>query len=214
MLRYSDVSHEVLPLTAGYRWVLTYNLAIDPAAELPTADGLLENQDLRRALESWSRDVESGSMAPTPRHWILTHKYTEANISYQGLKTVDRECVRYLQKMCGELDFDLFLATLEKEESGPCEKDSAHLYDGAEPYGEQVVEAQCYSHELEYVCNEYYRSKYIFDLSGNQLAANMPLDGYNNILDGGFGGEPDQEDYGEYMGNWVGIAKPKLSVLY
>ncbi|KAI4860943.1 hypothetical protein F4820DRAFT_85370 [Hypoxylon rubiginosum] len=199
---YSDVSHEVLPLTAGYRWVLTYNLAIDPAAELPTADGLLENQDLRRALESWSRDVESGSMAPTPRHWILTHKYTEANISYQGLKTVDRECVRYLQKMCGELDFDLFLATLEKEESGPCEKDSAHLYDGAEPYGEQVVEAQCYSHELEYVCNEYYRSKYIFDLSGNQLAANMPLDGYNNILDGGFGGEPDQEDYGEYMGNW------------
>lgn len=35
---YGDVTHEVLPVTSGYRWVLTYNLAIDPAQEHPTAD--------------------------------------------------------------------------------------------------------------------------------------------------------------------------------
>ncbi|XXG93892.1 hypothetical protein Hte_000141 [Hypoxylon texense] len=191
---YSDVSHEVLPLTAGYRWVLTYNLAIDPAAELPAADSLLENQELRRALQSWSQKVEDGSIAPTPRYWILNHKYTEANISYQGLKTIDRERVRYLQKMCIELGFDLFLATLEKETGGPCENGM---------YVESGEEGPGGHHPLDYVCNIKYRSKFIFDLSGNTLAADMPLDA-NSILDGKgvFKGKPDEEDYEGYMGNW------------
>ncbi|KAJ4198619.1 hypothetical protein NW767_008994 [Fusarium falciforme] len=38
---YSDVSHEVLPVTFVYRWVLTYNLALglalDPAQPRPSA---------------------------------------------------------------------------------------------------------------------------------------------------------------------------------
>ena len=31
MCWYTDVQHEVTPITSGYRWVLTYNLAIDTA---------------------------------------------------------------------------------------------------------------------------------------------------------------------------------------
>ncbi|KAI1774014.1 hypothetical protein F4818DRAFT_420545 [Hypoxylon cercidicola] len=197
---YSDVSHEVLPLTAGYRWVLTYNLVTNHAAELPTANNLPENPELRRALDSWSQEMQEAKIPSiaAPRYWVLDHKYTEANISYQGLKAVDRECVRYLQKMCAELDFDLFLATLEKE-SGTCEDEDDPFY-GSYSYRHDNEDRGDY-HAIG-VCDVSYRSKYIFDLSGNKLAANVPLDA-NKILHGKnpFKGKPDEEDYEEYMGN-------------
>lgn len=34
---YGDVTHEVLPVESGYRWVLTHNLAVDPATTTPPA---------------------------------------------------------------------------------------------------------------------------------------------------------------------------------
>lgn len=34
---YSDVYHEVLPVTSQYRWVLSYNLALDPSKPRPPA---------------------------------------------------------------------------------------------------------------------------------------------------------------------------------
>ncbi|KAI0173696.1 hypothetical protein GGR52DRAFT_572194 [Hypoxylon sp. FL1284] len=38
---------------------------------------------LRRVLHSWSREVESGLTAPSPRYWVLNHKYPNANISLE-----------------------------------------------------------------------------------------------------------------------------------
>ncbi|KAI1767563.1 hypothetical protein GGR53DRAFT_99628 [Hypoxylon sp. FL1150] len=184
---YSDVSHEVLPVTSGYRWVLTYNLAIDPAAELPTADSIPENARLRKTLQLWMQEVENASLIPWPRYWVLDHKYTEANISYQGLKTVDRERVRYLRKMCSELNFDLFLATLEKEEIGPCEE---HGYIDDNGF-----------HELEFVVDTSYRSKHVTDLSGNLLATNLALHASNILQKDSFDDIPDKEDYEGFMGN-------------
>ncbi|KAI0175598.1 hypothetical protein GGR52DRAFT_570597 [Hypoxylon sp. FL1284] len=112
---YSEVSHQVLPVMAGYRWVLTYNLMVDSADELPTANSIPDNLWLRSALQSWSRAVEDGLMALSPRYWLLHHRYPGADLSHQRLGALDRERVRQLKNICTELGFDLFLVTLEKE---------------------------------------------------------------------------------------------------
>src|SRR5690242_20283942 len=53
---YGDVTHEVLPVESGYRWVLTYNLAIDSVPELPSASLQANHSNIKRIenlLQSW-----------------------------------------------------------------------------------------------------------------------------------------------------------------
>lgn len=53
---YLDAHHEVLPVTSGYRWALTYNLAIPPHLERPSAPLPLcqpQNAQLQQSLASW-----------------------------------------------------------------------------------------------------------------------------------------------------------------
>lgn len=76
---YSDVHHEVLPVTSGYRWVLTYNLAIPPSLARPSASFLRsETKALRHTLRRWlqgvkQRDDEGARnpdaiISPSPAH--------------------------------------------------------------------------------------------------------------------------------------------------
>lgn len=61
MCWYSDVHHEVTPVTSGYRWVLTYNLAYDLIGSRPTAVSAkipTSPKDLRKALRRWLAKVE------------------------------------------------------------------------------------------------------------------------------------------------------------
>ncbi|KAI0600815.1 hypothetical protein F4775DRAFT_505890 [Biscogniauxia sp. FL1348] len=116
---YSDASHEVLPVTSGYRWVLTYNLAMTPAknkSEPLSAYLFQQEQDLRMILTSWAEEVKAKRRSETPLYYILEHKYTEANLSLNALKLNDRARVSLLREICSDLRFDLALATLEKEE--------------------------------------------------------------------------------------------------
>ncbi|KAL7628616.1 hypothetical protein AAE478_000131 [Parahypoxylon ruwenzoriense] len=199
---YSDVSHEVLPVKAGYRWVLTYNLAIDPSKEMPTAEGLdKERRDLRNVLQLWSQDVGNGSREPSPLYYVLAHKYTEANISYQGLKTTDRERVSCLRKMCAELNFDLFLTTLEKKEIGIGDSDGLRYRDYDDGDGEDEEYEEGGHHWIDTVVDNKYDLKMIFDLEGGRVASNMDLDLDQILQEEPFQGEPDKEDYEGYMGN-------------
>ncbi|KAK4150553.1 hypothetical protein C8A00DRAFT_36858 [Chaetomidium leptoderma] len=118
---YSDVHHEVLPVTSGYRWVLTYNLAISPDLERPSAALLrTEAQKLRHALRRWleHRDLE---IQGSHLYYLLDHEYTEASIAFRALKTTDLARVQYLKDLSTELEFDVFLGLLEKEEKGDVE---------------------------------------------------------------------------------------------
>merc|ERR1711981_287382 len=59
---YSDVTHEVLPVTSGYRWVLTYKLALDQLSEIasarPSASLALSPQvdTMRQVLSGWMKN--------------------------------------------------------------------------------------------------------------------------------------------------------------
>ncbi|KAI0842867.1 hypothetical protein F5Y06DRAFT_75227 [Hypoxylon sp. FL0890] len=197
---FSDVSHEVLPVKSGYRWVLTYNLAIDQSAEVPRADGFADHREIRRVLQSWSQEINIGSRKASPLYFVLAHKYTEANISYEGLKPSDLEVVKSLREVCPELSFDLFLTTLEKKESGLPEGDQFRPYyrNGYDRYEEKGG----VHHALEEVHDVSYCSKYIFDLGGSKLVSYVPLDMHNILHGKAFEDKPDEEDYEGFMGNW------------
>ncbi|KJK80992.1 hypothetical protein H634G_03525 [Metarhizium anisopliae BRIP 53293] len=132
---YSDVSHEVLPVTSGFRWVLTYNLALNLAGPGPSA-GLqqFETGALRRTLKRWLSEPKESRETNCVYH-VLDHDYTEANISLKALKTRDLAQVHALKEISGELAVDVFLALLEKEEMGSCEHDPYEdRYDGFRRY--------------------------------------------------------------------------------
>ncbi|RYP27448.1 hypothetical protein DL767_007692 [Monosporascus sp. MG133] len=217
---YSDVSHEVLPVKAGYRFVLTYNLAVNPAVKLPSATSR-KIRVLRPALESWLRDVKTGRRKATPLYYVLSHKYTEANISLQALKTTDQVRIQALRAACSDLDFDLFLTTLEKTKTGTAEEEYGYdrygkysRYD--DYYDEDEDEEDSDSdghHTIDDVTQIDYYSKGIFDLKGNKVASSIPFDEDDIIQEDAFGDEPDEEDYEGYMGNWVSNANMVLGYL-
>ncbi|KAK0716376.1 hypothetical protein B0H67DRAFT_684362 [Lasiosphaeris hirsuta] len=123
---YSDVSHEVLPVTTGRRWVLTYNLAISNPLHRPSAAlNAPRHSEVQKALGAWlqsqSRDDASGVGQPSHLYYLLDHAYTEANISLQKLKGVDLSRMQCLKDVCDGQGVSLLFGVLEKEEIGDCE---------------------------------------------------------------------------------------------
>ncbi|KAF7560174.1 hypothetical protein G7046_g3978 [Stylonectria norvegica] len=206
---YSDVSHEVLPVTSGYRWVLTYNLAIDMAVPRPSA-GLKrsETRDLRHSMRRWLSKPE-GSREKKFVYHVLEHDYTEASISLKALKAQDLARVQVLKELTNEFPVEIFLALLEKEEMG----NVAYEYDGRRGYGyggysrwdEEEGDSEGTEggfHPLDEVFETKYRVKNLVDLEGRIVMHSLALDEedildsecFDDMIDG-------EEEYEGYMGN-------------
>ncbi|KAI0117362.1 hypothetical protein F4814DRAFT_284591 [Daldinia grandis] len=199
---FSDASYEVLPVKSGYSWVLVYKLAVDPTAAVPTAASRLEDKALRAALESWSQEVSNGSRKPLPLCYVLGDNYTDGDgrISYQGLKDADRERVRCLRTMCTDLDFDIFLATLEKQEIRIM-KDRWHPNRGMDyrcNYDDEEDEEQEEQNTADESCDVSYRLTKVVDVEGTMLASNLKFDEEYILQGNSFTGMSWDEDYEEY----------------
>ena len=78
---YSDVSHEVLPVTSGYRWVLTFNLITSPLNTQPTAalNAGPRYAEVRAALSRWLDDryIDEDTQMSSPEclYFLLDRKY-------------------------------------------------------------------------------------------------------------------------------------------
>ncbi|KAK4456763.1 hypothetical protein QBC42DRAFT_237836 [Cladorrhinum samala] len=134
---FSDVTHEVLPVTSGFRWVLTYNLAIPqqqavgrPSAAMQTP----ELDSLRTALRAWleSQGPNDHDHEPGFLYYLLDHTYTEANLSLHSLKGADQTRMQCLKDICQDQNVTLLLGVIEKEQTGGCEE----IWDDNDPYGE------------------------------------------------------------------------------
>ncbi|PTD09935.1 hypothetical protein FCULG_00007930 [Fusarium culmorum] len=111
---YSDVTHEVLPITL----VLTYNLAVNQSQPAPSAAlRRFASQPLRHCIRRWLAQDQDSRQSPYVYH-ILEHEYTEANISYKTLKGPDMTRVAAIRQACNGLPVAIFLALVEKMESG------------------------------------------------------------------------------------------------
>ncbi|KAH6975020.1 hypothetical protein BKA56DRAFT_524277 [Ilyonectria sp. MPI-CAGE-AT-0026] len=204
---YSDVHHEVLPVTSGYRWVVTYNLAIDPQETRPSTALLTpETRVLREVMTRWlSKDAKSRENEFL--YHRLDHDYTEANISLNALKSQDLARVQVLKALSNEFPFDIFLGLLEKGESGPCGR---HFewgsYRGRSRYGrydedDEDDEDEGGFHPLEEVFDSTYTVKTVVDLEGHLVIENLVLNEEDILEENCFDDIEAEEEYEGYMGN-------------
>ncbi|UKZ88872.1 uncharacterized protein TrAFT101_004602 [Trichoderma asperellum] len=195
-----DVSHEVLPVTSGFRWVLTYNLALDLTGPDPSASlQRFETRALHRTLKQWL-SVAGVSRERNCVYHVLDHDYTEANISLKALKARDLAQVHVLKEMSSELAVDVFLALLEKEEMGSCESNTwDRRYSKFSYYGYDDDESNY--HSLDEVFETKYAVKTLVDLEGHVVTQGLHLNGDDILQENCFENLEAEEEYEGFMGN-------------
>ncbi|KAG5659073.1 hypothetical protein KAF25_007626 [Fusarium avenaceum] len=199
---YSDVTHEVRPVTSGYRWVLTYNLAINRSLPAPSAG--LQRSELRPLRHCIRRWLAEGSERQSPyAYHVLDREYTEANTSYASLKGADLARVGALRQACNGLPVTLFLALIEKEEMGDVEFDPCDLqYDYRGAMGEYDDEEDDTSyHHISEVYGTHHKLKTVRDLEGVVVASEMGIEEDDMLDPDAFEDMVGEEEYEGYMGN-------------
>ncbi|KAJ3551126.1 hypothetical protein NM688_g4911 [Phlebia brevispora] len=112
MAWYIDVTHEVKPITSGYRLALSLNLIHTTTALRPAPSGNKKVlAALRKVLLAWRADA--GLCTPDKILYLLEHKYSQANLRGSALKGSDAQRVALLHMLGKELGFCLGLATVE-----------------------------------------------------------------------------------------------------
>ncbi|KAH0157794.1 hypothetical protein KCU67_g7769, partial [Aureobasidium melanogenum] len=154
---YSNVTHEVLEVTSGCRWVLTYNLVQEQKSK--SGSGVASGK-LHAIFADWKQqrmeaatpnappaqlpeDSENSSVSPTPTEhdtqelenplkqaiYLLEHKYTQSNLNIESLKDADRLRAKELLSICDDYGYTLYLANLEREVTGQAyENDYSHAF--------------------------------------------------------------------------------------
>ena len=115
---FSDVFHEVLPVTRGYRLVLTYNLIANRSKTyLPVApDGLNDSiVALQQLFRQWENNLTPlNSRHPKYQLYKLEHQYTQASLQLNALKGRDLTRAQVLYEVGTEQGATLYLANLKK----------------------------------------------------------------------------------------------------
>ncbi|WP_058553348.1 2OG-Fe(II) oxygenase [Thiohalocapsa sp. ML1] len=118
---YADCRHEVLPVTAGHRCVLVYNLLRRDGGPLPQVpDHDRERGELAALLRDWAA-ADPGADMPHKLICPLEHSYTEAELGFAALKGVDAAMAGVMLGAAADADCDLQLAMLTISESGSAE---------------------------------------------------------------------------------------------
>lgn len=170
---YSDVTHEIKPLSSGYRLVITYNLIQQPGSA-PSAGAFIEQQtQLQTLLQNWASTLQS----KTRVIYRLDHKYSQSSLSIQNMKGRDAQLIRCLKQACQETGFYALLAIMTRTES--CED---------EYYGGDDED----SLELDYVTT--LDGSYITRSIDVEMSETLGPDPYKNR-------NADSEDEGEFTGN-------------
>ena len=127
---YTDVLHEVKPVTSGYRLALSFSI-IHTSLDMPLptfssqADGPCAK--LRRVLCNWKeRGRQLGS--PDCIAYLLKHQYTEADFrcGASRLKGEDSQRMAFVRAAAEGLDLVILLAKVKYYVSGPGDDDYGH----------------------------------------------------------------------------------------
>jgi hypothetical protein len=171
---YSDISHQVRPITSGYRLVLTYNLVQSQTTPKQTAAALDESYvRFGQLLATWNRRHASLEVLVYP----LMHQYTEASLALRSLKGQDAARGRFLERHCRDFGVCWFLGRLINEsvdEDYGDDPDSFSLNHVVSPTGVKMSSGG-------------------LDVAEDEILADI-----NVLYDNR---EPDSEDEGEYTGN-------------
>jgi predicted 2-oxoglutarate/Fe(II)-dependent dioxygenase YbiX len=172
---YSDVQHEIRPVTSGYRMVLTYNLVQDKQQPKQTATGLDAHlEQLERSLRRWNSHLPPFDYLVYP----LEHLYTPSGLSLLHLKGQDAAKGRSLEQLCSKNNFYWFLARMTKSEQ-------EDFYDDDDLEEDMVVDR-------------------IVTPAGKSIILNTRWPPPEQILadvETLYARDPDSEDEGEFTGN-------------
>lgn len=131
---YADCRYEVLPVQAGCRLALVYNLLRRNGGPLPTApDHDAEQQALAELLHGWSNAADEAGM-PRKLIYPLEHDYTEAELGFSALKGVDAAVAGVVLGAARVADCDLHLALVNITESGWAEYAGSYSRYGSADY--------------------------------------------------------------------------------
>ncbi|MCO5121365.1 MAG: 2OG-Fe(II) oxygenase [Burkholderiaceae bacterium] len=126
---YADCHHEVHPVKAGYRVVLTYNLIAPddmPHADVPEEELAALAEAVRGlwqtpAVPRWSGDT--ATEPPDRLVYLLDHQYTQSGLSWARLKGADAVRASALRRVAERLDAEIFLALADVHETWSAEDD-------------------------------------------------------------------------------------------
>jgi 2OG-Fe(II) oxygenase superfamily len=121
---YADCVHELLPVTAGCRLTLVYNLLRRGKGPLPQPPSYLREQARAAAmLQAWAaaKRLPDEDHAPEKLIYPLEHAYTPAELGFPALKGIDAAVAGVLVPAAEQSGCDVHLALLTIEESGAAE---------------------------------------------------------------------------------------------
>jgi hypothetical protein len=112
---YADCEHEVRPVTGGYRVCLVYNLVQTARSGLPVPpDNRQAVEGAAKLLEPWT--APDGE--PRKLVYLLEHRYTQAALSFAGLKGSDAARAALLREAAARAGCALHLGLVHIQESG------------------------------------------------------------------------------------------------
>jgi hypothetical protein len=128
---YADCRHEIRPVQAGHRIVLTYNLVLlgdRPATTVKAAPGAAEvlagslREHFATSLRQrpGGRGGDAGERPPNRLVYLLDHQYTERGVSWARLKGDDAARVAALRASAELADCDAVLALADIHETWSC----------------------------------------------------------------------------------------------
>lgn len=211
---YTDVVHEVKPITSGFRLALSYNLVHTPpktggaastslAPRLPCLEGSM--QRLEYVLRGWKYadrhgiELATGKKPPQKLAYLLDHEYSHANLSFDQLKGRDANRVLTLRDVCARVGFQLSLGSLDYTETGYAVDNGGGYRNKGGYYddGDEEDVAMCEVEERSCVV------QLISGRNGECLGSEEELDLEEVMVENGYWDEvgPDRKDYEGYQGN-------------
>lgn len=187
MRKYSDVTHEVKPVTSGHRVVLTYNVINDSKSqlmEMPTASTLgdTDNQ-LRQVLKLWGAegayDYEGQSFDFVCHQ--LSHQYTKSSLSLSRLVGDDLKTVNKIASIAKETGFLVYLSIVERKLEGGCDEEDPR-------------------HEIIDEIDSHWKLKKIVNVEDQKIGQNVMIK-QSNMVDFENFDHPDKRDYSGWTGN-------------
>jgi hypothetical protein len=219
---YADCEHEVRLVSSGFRLALVYNLVLAKSKHAIAAPTSREHiAAVTRILGQWKpgnrASERSGELnTQQPAHKlavVLDHEYSQAGLTYDALKGIDRVKAQVLFTAASQIGWDASLALVTKWVSGSAEPSDDYGYGSGRSrrggrywddyHDEDSDEGDAGEHEMGEVFDESLTAEHFSDAEGNPLAfGQIPLKDDEIVSETPFDeGEPDKEDFEGYTGN-------------
>lgn len=202
MAWYTDVTHEIKPITSGYRLALSYNLihtthTLRPA--LSSNDTTVA--ELYRIMMLWNK-AETCDSAPEKLVYLLDHQYSQANLHAGALKGTDAHRVAILDILVKQLGFGMGLASVCCHLTGACDDYGESWgryrdrYDSPSPREYTMVDVEERDMSIEN----------FVDMEGKLISDELDIDEETETIPGNLAeivedGPCDDEEYEGYQGN-------------